>query len=548
MKRLSFDLVAAGVVFLAVIIVPLVVTTVLTPSSSDTALAAPAAHSETCYWDWDPVLQIPVEICNHTPHTPVPPTATFTWDPCDDLLSPPRFDCDPPTPEPTATDPPPPPTATDLPEPTATDPPEPTATDPPPTATDPPPTADRTATAEAIEAQQTAAAQAATAEAIAAEQTAAAQTATAIAAKPTATPVPLDAPVLTSVGDVLSITLSWTHVTNADEYRVQEKRSMCSRDDPRRCEETWWYPLHTATVHSSHGYTVTGLTSDRTYTHRVCSHRDLLNGTWQTACSSEETSRPNPEPPPVPPTATPQPTATPGALLDQNITVTLHAMDLTYEWIDDPNADAYAIETSECHGPVCRWRTVPWILPDGTSVTFSIWPDSVEERIMSRVFNTTYGVRIRSYRNLNGSTEYSRYSTTRYFTVGLPHRGHQDDGTVEYRIGSIASDLRIVFDYALNDAVSEWNSVVGQHLVFCEQPCSNNHDNATTVIDTVSDEVTPGKGSTSGGGACGAAIACHVSRTAAHLGDSRVIIEEPAYEYSADKAKHYRAIWTNDPG
>ncbi len=120
---------------------------------------------------------------------------------------------------------------------------------------------------------------------------------------------------LTSEGDVLSIRLTWTHVTNADEYRVQQERSMCSREDPRRCEGTWWYPLHTAIGHSTHEYTVTDLSSARTYTHRVCSQRDLPNGTWQTACSNEETSRPTPgptaTPTPVPPTATPTATAVP---------------------------------------------------------------------------------------------------------------------------------------------------------------------------------------------------------------------------------------------
>ena len=191
MKRFSFDFVAAGVVFLAVIIVPLVVTTVLTPSSSDTALAAPAAHSETCYWDWDPALQIPVEICNHTPHTPVP-----THDPCDDLYRN-RDLCDgstdTPVPDPTDTPVPPP---TNTPVPPTNTPVPPTNTPIPPTNTPIPPT-----------------------------NTPIPPTNTPIpptdTPRPTATPVPLTAPVLSSEAEPGVIRLTWTRVSNAEGYDVQ---------------------------------------------------------------------------------------------------------------------------------------------------------------------------------------------------------------------------------------------------------------------------------------------------------------------------------------
>ena len=69
MKRLSFDLVAAGVVFLAVIIVPLVVTTVLAQSpDSDSGKSGDVAPRDDCI-----IFPDGTEYCIPTAPVPTPP-------------------------------------------------------------------------------------------------------------------------------------------------------------------------------------------------------------------------------------------------------------------------------------------------------------------------------------------------------------------------------------------------------------------------------------------------------------------------------------------
>ena len=228
-KRFSFDLVAAGIVFLAVIIVPLVVTTVLAQSSDPDPEGD--ERNPRCFWIGSEYF------C--PPNPTRPPTAPPPPPPCN--VDPVTFECLPP-PGPTPTDPPDP-TATDPPEPTATDPPEPTATDPPePMATDPPepmPTDPPEPTpTDPPEPTPT--------------------------DPPTPTPViivipPLNAPALSGRVSGTSLTLTWTEVTQADQYEVQERRVQCRTErGQQRCGEIWWL-----TVRSTTGLTETFSWTDR---------------------------------------------------------------------------------------------------------------------------------------------------------------------------------------------------------------------------------------------------------------------------------------------
>ena len=293
MKRFSFDFVAAGVVFLAVIIVPLVVTTVLAQSSGDDSATGDNAVPK-CF-----IFPDGSEYCPPTPTPFVPPTAT-PYIPPDCNTRP--WECDRPdptaTPRPTAT--PVPPTNTPIP-PTNT-PVPPTNTPVPPTNTPIPPT-----------------------------NTPIPPTNTPI--PPTNTPIPdtptpviivippLNAPALSGRVSGTSLTLTWTEVTQADQYEVQERRVQCRTErGQQRCGEIWWL-----TVRSTTGLTETfsGLTVGRAYAYRVCSYRGIDR---LTVCSGGQTWTidptatpvpptpvpPTPVPPtPVPPTATPTPTPTP---------------------------------------------------------------------------------------------------------------------------------------------------------------------------------------------------------------------------------------------
>ena len=189
------------------------------------------------------------------PTDPPPPPTPCNADPV-------TFEClPPPTPPPTATKPPPP-TATKPPPPTATHTPRPTSTDPP----------------------------------------------------PTPTPViivipPLNAPALSGRVSGTSLTLTWTEVTQAGQYEVQERRVQCrSERGQQRCGEIWWL-----TVRSTTGLTETfsGLTVGSAYAYRVCSYRGIDR---LTVCSGGQTWTIDPTATPIPestPTETPVPTATP---------------------------------------------------------------------------------------------------------------------------------------------------------------------------------------------------------------------------------------------
>ena len=131
---------------------------------------------------------------------------------------------------------------------------------------------------------------------------------------PTPTPViivipPLDAPALSGRVSGTSLTLTWTEVTQADQYEVQERRIQCrSERGQQRCGEIWWL-----TVRSTPGLTeaFSGLTVGRAYTYRVCSYRGIDR---LTVCSGGQTWTIDPTATPIPeptPTETPVPTATP---------------------------------------------------------------------------------------------------------------------------------------------------------------------------------------------------------------------------------------------
>ena len=240
-------------------------------------------------------------------------------------------------PEPTPTDPPEPtptdpsePTPTDPPEPTPTDPPEPTPTDPPePTPTDPP---EPTPTD-----------------------------------PPTPTPViivipPLNAPALSGSVSGTSLTLTWTEVTQADQYEVQERRVQCrSERGQQRCGEIWWL-----TVRSTPGLTETfsGLTVGRAYAYRVCSYRGIDR---LTVCSGGQTWTidPTATPTPIPtPISTPTPPDAPvltGSRLNGAISL---------DWDDVSNADGYRLEQCLTPAGVAGCHTYPWEVvrrPDETA-------------------------------------------------------------------------------------------------------------------------------------------------------------------------------------
>ena len=252
MKRFSFDLVAAGVVFLAVIIVPLIVTTVLAQSpDSDPEEGGDAGPR--CFWFGHEYICPP----NPTPTDPPSPTAT-PYIPPNCSLQP--WLCDRPDPTATPRPTPVPPTNTPIP---------PTNTPIPPTNTPIP---------------------------------------------DTPTPViiaipPLNAPALSGRVSGTSLTLTWTEVTQADQYEVQERRVQCRTErGQQRCGEIWWL-----TVRSTTGLTETfsGLTVGRAYAYRVCSYRGIDR---LTVCSGGQTWTIDPTATPIPestPTETPVPTATP---------------------------------------------------------------------------------------------------------------------------------------------------------------------------------------------------------------------------------------------
>ena len=286
MKRISFDFAAAGAVFLAVILVPLILTTVLAQSSGDD----PSAKTHRPCEIFDGIEYCPPPHDDPTPEpTPVPtpactihylPFPPWEYEDCGDEATPVPDPTDTPVPDPTDT-PVPDPTDTPVPDPTDTPVPDPTDT-PVPDPTDTPvpvPTA-----------------------------------------TPRATPRPsLDTPSVTSaatvVNGVAAITLSWTEDSNADGYQVQqldtsdtENTDIVCRSsggpgtNGPRCAPQWRtfpftdsnnisYSIAVTTSGNQVTATVSGATHCKIYSHRMRSYKNVGGsfqyGSWEQVSTTQ---------------------------------------------------------------------------------------------------------------------------------------------------------------------------------------------------------------------------------------------------------------------
>ena len=157
--------------------------------------------------------------------------------------------------------------------------------------------------------------------------------------------------------------------------------------------------------------------------------------------------------------------------------------------------------------------------------------------------------------------------------------GHQEDHTVEYEAGTIASapglpagvpDPATVISAAIDPAASDWTTaaaaIAGKDLKICESGSRgcDNHDMGTVTVKTVdvnTMDVNPPDTNHKHG--CGWSVACvKFGPTSAsdgpgrHLGDMSLIIEEPAWECGpvdqitgiCQSVWHIRIYWTDTPG
>ncbi len=316
MKRFSFHLVAAGVVFLAVIFVPLLVVTVFAQSDGpDPDGTDPRTHCTGLPFDeW----VAPGSDCIHPPT--VPPTVYVPPTPWCTILDPLTLECldgivntpipNTPIPDTPIPDTPvPEDTATAIPEDTATAIPEDTATaipeDTPIPDTPIPPTN---------------------------------------TPRPTETPVPLTAPAnFNGTPGTTSIELTWDAVSNASGYELEENDAFsCQRGQAGgtqggaqpRCDG--WDTIRTFTSPGVTSHTVPGLPPGLTYSYRIRSYRGPSHSAY--AYTDVEI----PSGPTRTPTPTPVPTPTLGAP-----TITRHysgPASIILEWRAGANATSYKVQ------------------------------------------------------------------------------------------------------------------------------------------------------------------------------------------------------------
>ncbi len=181
---------------------------------------------------------------------------------------------------------------------------------------------------------------------------------------------------------------------------------------------------------------------------------------------------------------------------------------------------------------------------------------------------THYAFRVRASKTYQGSSLLSALSDPVRRDGPRPTSiGHQEDHTVEYRMGTITTAPGLPFGFpdpaaviraAIQPAAEAWNQAAAQlnkALAICAfGTCAgSNHDGWTVTVKTVSVN-TKDTGDTDGsnhGVGCGRSVACVKASVADdHLRDMSLIIEEPAWECRGNSktgtCTQRRIFWTDE--
>ena len=213
--------------------------------------------------------------------------------------------------------------------------------------------------------------------------------------RPTATPVPLTAPVLSSEAEPGVIRLTWTRVSNAEGYDVQLYTYSCqgrsASEQSERCTLWWWKTI---------GNDLTGLNEDvrnlaegRSHTFRVCAFIGVRQ-----ACSNERSEIFVPDTPPPTETPTPTATATPTPTLPLPPVVPDFEADGTFvgvslTWTRLTGIQGYKITYSTGGSPVGPGSRVEYPSATDTSFDLALTCDDIGSRrfeISARGDGVTY--------------------------------------------------------------------------------------------------------------------------------------------------------------
>ena len=367
-------------------------------------------------------------------------------------------------------------------------------------------------------------------------------------ARPTATPVPLTAPVLSSEAEPGVIRLTWTRVGNAEGYDVQLYTYSCqgrsASEQSERCTLWWWKTI--ANDLTGLNAEVRNLAEGRSHRFRVCAFIGA-----RTACSNERSEIFEPVTPPPPgPTATPTPTATPLKVVSglerrqhssSNHSTPEHIRwSILLEWDAQAPGTTYEIQ-QKIDGD---WETLPhrgFTLQNeartgdynGTDSSVLVW---------GLKFSETYEHRVRS--TLNGvATEWVHVTTQ----MPLPYLGRQADHTVQYKIGTpvptptaggvAIPDPPTAVAKSLAYAAGAWNTALSSSssgVSLCEVGTCAGHDDQKVV--------------TVNAGTCGRARACiffNYADAQGFMGDMRIVIEQPGIYTDIRTYETSIYIWTN---
>ena len=345
-------------------------------------------------------------------------------------------------------------------------------------------------------------------------------------------PAPSDLEI--SAVDDTSVSLIWTAVTGAIEYKVE------------------WGSLSTTTSFAS--YTVSNLKCETTYQFRVRARGDGYPYSKDYGVPSPIVSGTTSDCPPPAPTG---------------LTSTAHSTGkIVLNWNDVPGGSVtYEVQQwDRVFGLFYEWKTLPF---DAFEVEFT----GSKALISGLDYDHTYDHRVRAKQGDGYSEWTDRFKTK----VPLPHVGHQADHTVKYSIGVIptpvpgaqtSSDPGVVIPAAIPPAVAAWNKAVDSHpthMLFCKgEDCRSSKDDENTDrnIDkrTVIIKVAAGmntSGYKDGQSDCGAALACVKSRDGAdldyaddggHMNNLEMVVEQPALQPYDFRGLIYqqRYVWTNN--
>ena len=192
-----------------------------------------------------------------------------------------------------------------------------------------------------------------------------------------------------------------------------------------------------------------------------------------------------------------------------------------------------------------------------------------------------YSFRVRSRKPHSGGHLTSAWAGTMRFGAPEPTYwlGHQEDHTVAYEVGTIASapnvpsgvpDPAAVISAAIDSAADAWTAsstaIVGKNLKICAAgSCGgSNHDRATVTVKTVATSMDAAPPTNDPAKGCGFSVACvkyepptNSAGPGSHLRDLSLVIEEAAWECrgTADRTtgacipgQHVRIYWTDVSG